>query len=281
MKAIFFRFFVLFCMARVLIGCNTGIKNDSENNILFDSFFVDKAYHLLDVETNPKCSLQIQFVYPKDYTNKDILKLVQQQFISGFLGDEYVSFAPKEAAEQYALNFIAKYKEEEDNFKMELENHGHETMESWYSYNETSNNQIVYNRNDVLSFVVYKDCYYGGAHGSHQYINRVVDLKTGQQIMENDIFVDDYPDDLANIIVNGIASANQVEVTELENIGFFNVKEIYPNKNFYVDETGITYTFNEYEIAAYVVGPVSITIPYDKIRYLLRQESPVSSIAFR
>jgi hypothetical protein len=72
-----------------------------------------------------------------------------------------------------------------------------------------------------------------------------------------------------------------VEIAELENIGFFNLDEISSNNNFYADEIGITYTFNEYEIAAYVVGPVTIQIPYDKIRHLLRRESPVSDIAFR
>ena len=281
MKKFFCRLIVLFCVTGALIGCNSGTKTDSENNIRFDSLFVDKAYRLLEVEANPQCSLQIKFVYPTDYTNVEILRLLQQQFISGFLGDEYLNLAPKEAAEQYAQDFIEAYKAEEEIFRIEVENHGHDTMESWYTYNETSNNYIVYNRNDIVSFVAYKDCYYGGAHGSHQYTNRVVDLKTGQQITESDIFVEDYPDDLAIILVNRIALANQVEVTELENIGFFDVNEIYPNRNFYVDETGITYTFNEYEIAAYVVGPVSVTIPYDKIRHLLRKESPVSSIVFR
>jgi hypothetical protein len=81
--------------------------------------------------------------------------------------------------------------------------------------------------------------------------------------------------------VDAIALSNNVEIAELENIGFFNLDEIYPNNNFYADETGITYTFNEYEIAAYVVGAVSVQIPYENIRHLLRRESPVSELAFR
>ena len=263
------------------MSCNSVTKNISDNNIRFDSLVVDKTYHLLGVETNPQCSLQIKFVFPTDYADKDILLLVQQQFISGFLGNEYIRFSPKDAVERYAQDFIEAYMAEEDNFQIELENHGYDTMEAWYSYSETSNNQLIYNRNDIVSFTVYKDCYYGGAHGSHYYINRVIDLKTGFQVTENEIFADDFQDALAKIIVNVIASSNQVKVSELEDIGFFNVNEIYPNRNFYVDETGITYTFNEYEIAAYVVGTVSVQIPYEQIRHLLRQESPVATIAFR
>jgi len=281
MKVFSLKSIVLFCLTGLFIGCNPNSKNDLDNKIQFDSLLVDKSYHLSGIATNPKCSLQIRFVYPDDYSDKEILRLLQQEFVSGFFGDEYISLTPQEAAEKYARDFIEAYKAEEENYKIELENHGPGTMELWYSYNETSNNQIVYNRKDMISFVVYKDCYYGGAHGAHTYINRTIDLKTGLQISENEIFVDDYQDDLAKIIVDEIALSNQVNVSELENIGFFNVDEIYPNKNFYVDETGITYIFNEYEIAAYVVGPVSAAIPYEKIRHLLRKETPVSNIAFR
>jgi glycerol-3-phosphate O-acyltransferase len=109
----------------------------------------------------------------------------------------------------------------------------------------------------------------------------VIDLKTGRRVMENEIFIDDYQDDLAKVIVESIALLNNVDdANDLEDIGFFNVNEIYPNKNFHVDETGITYTFNEYEIAAYALGATSIQIPYEKIRHLLRKESPIASLVF-
>ena len=281
MKALLSKLILIFSLTGFLIGCNSGTKRVSENNIRFDSLAVDRSYHLLNIETNPKCSLQIKFVYPVDYPNREILLLMQQQFIAGFFGNDYVNLSPKDAAEHYANDFIEAYKAEENNFKTDRDNHGTELIESWYSNDEAAGNQIVFNQNDIISIVVFRECYYGGAHGSHQFINMAIDLKTGRRITEDDIFTDDYQDNLANLIVSGIALSNHVEAAELENIGFFNVGEIYPNKNFSVDKTGITYTFNEYEIAAYAVGAVSVHIPYEKIRHLLRKESPVSSIAFQ
>ena len=281
MKTLSSKYILLFCMTGLLVGCNTGAQKVSENNIQFDSLFVEKTYHLLGVDTNPKCSLNIKFIYPVNYASREMLSLVQEQFVSGFFGDEFVNFTPKEAADKYADTYIAAYKAEENDYKNDREKHESEPLDSWYSYNETKNNQIVYNRKDIVSFVVFTEYFKGGAHSVHNYSNRVIDLKTGRRIAENEIFIDDYQDALAKIMVDGIALANNVEVAELENIGFFDVNEIYPNKNFYVDETGITYTFNEYEIAAYVVGPVTVQIPFEKIRYLLRRESPVAHIAFR
>ena len=292
MKTVLSKWFLPFSLTLLLISCNTGELKFSENNIQFDSISVEKTYYFFDIETNPNYSLQINFIYPVDYSSKQILNLIQQQFVSGFFGDKYGDFSPNEAVEKYIDDFIIEYKEEEDNYKIELdefnaEEHEHdhdhdaEFNELWYSKNETFINKIIYNRNDLLSFVVYKEGYYGGAQASHNYINRVIDLKTGQRITEDDIFVLDYQDDLTEFIIDAIAFSNNVEIDELENIGFFDVNEIYPNKNFYVDETGIFYTYNEYEISAYVVGEVTIQIPYEKIRHLLRPESPLSEIAFR
>jgi len=281
MKIVIAKCMLTFCLTGLLIGCHPGTRKFSDNNIQFDSLVVNKTYHILEVDTNPTCLLQINFVYPVNYENKDLLKSVQQQFIAGFFGPEFADLAPNEATEKYVADFLKTLKDYEKDFLVDIENHDMEMEETWYSIEETISDQIVYNRNDLISFVAYKTGYYGGAHGSHTLTNRVINLKTGLQITEDEIFIKDYQEDLAKIIVDAIALSNNVEIAELENLGFFNVAEIYPNKNFYVDETGITYTYNEYEIAAYVIGPVTVHIPYEKILHLMQKTSPIAAIAFQ
>ncbi|HNP92166.1 RsiV family protein, partial [Macellibacteroides fermentans] len=55
---------------------------------------------------------------------------------------------------------------------------------------------------------------------------------------------------------------------------------IFPNGNFSVDETGINYTFNEYEIAAYVVGATHVHLSFEEIKHLARKESPIAHLVF-
>ena len=118
-----------------------------------------------------------------------------------------------------------------------------------------SSDDIAYNKNDILSYTVNFENYTGGAHGAHSFTNHVIDMKTGNLIKEDDIFIEGFQEDLAQILIDRIAKQNTVEnPKELENIGFFSIDEIFPNGNFLIDDNGITYTFNEYEIAAYVVG---------------------------
>ena len=109
----------------------------------------------------------------------------------------------------------------------------------------------------------------------------MVNLETGNRVTEDDIFNDDYEEDLAKILVEAIALYNNVDkVADLENIGFYNINEIFPNRNFYVDDVGVTYTFNENDIAAGALGATSVRIPYEKIRHLLRKDSPIAHLAF-
>lgn len=266
-------------LSALITGCNTGTKKVAKNDLKFDSISVEKTYHLLDNPDNPNCNLQIKFVYPAKFANKEILKSIQQHFVSSYFGDDYENVTPQEAVAKYTEDYLKAYKELEPEFKSEVANADEQPVGAWFSYYEMSSDDIAYNQNDLLSYTVNFENYTGGAHGAHTFNNHVLDLKTGKALTEEDIFIENYQDSLAKILVDQIAKQNNVtDPKELENIGFFSVDEIFPNSNFLVDETGITYTFNEYEIAAYVVGAVRVHLPFNEIQYLLKKDSPISSL---
>ena len=105
-------------------------------------------------------------------------------------------------------------------------------------------------------------------------------IETNIMDFDEDIYGEDYQELLAEILVHAITRDNDLsDPKELENIGFFSVDEIYPNNNFYVDDQGITYTFNEYEVAAYVVGPVHVHLSFDEVSVLLKPDTPVARLA--
>lgn len=271
----------LFLISIIVSGCNTGTTKTADNDITFDSISVDKTYHLLDNPENPNCNLQLNFIYPTKYDNKDILKKIQKQFVLSYYGDNYESLSPEEATAKYTEDYLNSYKELTSEFEVEVTKSDDSPVGAWFSYYEMSSNDIAYNKNDILSYTVNFDNYTGGAHGAHSFTNHVIDMKTGDLITEEDIFIDGYQEDLAQILVDRIAKQNSVEnPKELENIGFFSIDEIFPNGNFLIDDYGITYTFNEYEIAAYVVGASNVHLPYVEIQYLLKRDSPIAHLAF-
>lgn len=270
-----------FLISIVASSCITGAKKTADNDITFDSISVDKTYHLLENPENPNCNLQINFTFPAQYDNKDILKKVQKQFVSSYFGDSYETLSPEEATAKYTEDYLNSYKELTDEYKAELAKADDTPVGAWFSYYEMSSDDIAYNKNDIISYTVNFENYTGGAHGAHSFTNHVINLKTGNPITEEDIFVDGYQEDLAQILIDRIAKQNSLDdVKELENIGFFSIDEIFPNGNFLIDDNGITYTYNEYEIAAYVVGATNVHLPYEEIQHLLKKESPIAHLAF-
>ena len=268
-----------FLLGVLVTACNTNTKQTAENDIKFDSIRVEKKYHMLDKPDNPNCDLQLNFTYPVKLPNKEILKKIQHDFVLSYFGENYENLTPEEAVAKYTEDYLNAYKELEVDFKADLEKKDDLPVGAWFSYNEMSSDEIVYNQNEILSYTVNFENYTGGAHGSHAYTNHVIHLKTGNAITEEDIFIDNYQDGLAQILVDHIAKQNKIEnAKDLENIGFFSIEEIFPNGNFLVDGDGITYTFNEYEIAAYVVGATNVFLPYEEIQYLLKKDSPISKL---
>ena len=272
---------VLFLISVFVSGCNIGTKKTTDNDVTFDSISVDKTYHLLENPENPNCNLQINFTYPAKYDNKDILKKIQQQFVYSYFGDGYENLSPEEATAKYTEDYLNNYKDLEDEYKAEVAKADETPVGAWFSYFEMSSDDIAYNKNDILSYTVNFENYTGGAHGAHSFTNHVIDMKTGNLIKEDDIFIEGFQEDLAQILIDRIAKQNTVEnPKELENIGFFSIDEIFPIGIFLIDDNGITYTFNEYEIAAYVVGATNVHLPYEEIQYLLKKESPIAHLAF-
>lgn len=282
----------LLLLVRMLTGCQSEGKESEENAIRFDSLAVEKTYPIDNKgeDATQERVLRIHFTYPIAYANSAVLEAVQQLFVKSVLGDAYTGMPVKEAMDKYTTDYGSQMKREVSDFEQDTEAQSSADLESEdmdasdhpeSPEYELITDSILYNQNDLLCYSVYREYSTGMPTVSRSYTYWVVDLKTGKRVMENDIFNDDYRDDLAKIIVDAIAVANNVDkVADLENIGFYNVNEIYPNRNFYVDDIGITYTFNENDIATNALGATTVRIPYEMIRHLLRKDSPIAHLAF-
>jgi len=268
---------IMVTITLMITSCKTENKKGQKNDIQFTSISKEETYHLLGDVDNPNCNLQLNFNYPEKYADKEILKKIQTLFTYSYFGETYELLSPEEAVDQYVKDYLEMYKELEEDYKEDLSKAATTPVGAWYSYYETSSNDIVFNMDNLISYTVNFENYTGGAHGTHSQTNHVINLENGEFITESDIFIEGFENAMAQMLVDAIAKQNDLQdPKELENIGYFSVDEIYPNGNILIDESGITYSFNEYEIAAYVIGVTNVHFPFDKIKHLLRQESPIA-----
>ena len=251
----------------------------NDNVVVFDTIQVNKIESINYKKSKLNCNLQIVFIYPVACKNSSLLSDLQKIFVEKIFPNKYANLSPQEAMDNFSTQYIEDFKsiKAEDFFEEDyiLED------ENSFIYELNLENEIRYNKNNLISFVVKNINYEGGAHASHSIYSYVIDLNTGKVLSEEDFAGKNYKKNLAPIIVQKIAAAKGLSnVSLLESVGGYTaIKDIVPNENFIIDEKGITYYFNEYEIAAYFVGITEVFIPYEELKAYITNDNPISSLA--
>ncbi len=289
--------FMLFgTLALSLLSCNNAMQKEkaAERSVELDTIRVAQRSHLEGDTANPYCEISVEFIYPISSSGVNAATL-QQFFTQNMLGNAFAEMTPEAAVEAYVKNYIENYTYDAETYRESvtdlkewnefipdtgLQDQEHRASGDFYTYYESLSNRIVYNRHGVLSFQVEQSNSKGGATSFVSFRNWVIDVNSGKQVTENELFRAGYDQALQNLIISSLLEQNKVKsVEELEDLGFFGVREIVPNRNFLLTEKGITYTYNKGEYSAYQLDAPEVFIPYSAIRSLLRENTPAAKLA--
>jgi hypothetical protein len=257
------------------ISCKNKTKI-TENTLSFDVIRTDETYPVGN--GNCSCHLSIKFMYPSAYKDQDKLHKLQSAFIERMFSMQYAGLSPQQAVDSFKTQYVKDFQCE--NFTGEDYNPEDEIDFQYYLNME---NKITYNQDDLVSFFVESEIYTGGAHGAHVISGYVIDLNTGEYITEDSFAGTDYQKNISDIIIKKIAKEKKVSTPQqLEIIGYNNISDAAPNGNFTIDKKGITYYFNEYEIAAYFIGVTKVFIPYEELKaFIANDDNPIAALAKR
>ena len=290
-------FIPLLLISILIISCNNRVdsKFRVENDIEFDTIRTAKRHYIDEDQKNPYCDIRIEFVFPK--TNKETeLNSIQQFFVKSMFGSSFEQLSPEQAVDAYISNYFINYSKDANTFRetvvdmnelnslipdIDLHDSEHVMNDMFYSYFESISDSITFNQYDIISFQVKQSNSKGKPNSFYvSFSNYVLNLNTGKQILEGDIFIAGYDKAMQNIIIAALIEKNDVETLEdLEDIGYFGIREIVPNKNFLINDKGITYTFNKGEYSAYQLDAPEVFIPYNIIGPLLRENTIISKLA--
>lgn len=292
---------LLLCLALIattlcIASCqntNSG-KQSAEKSAEFDTVRIAKRNHLEGDTTNPYCDIKVEFIYPVSSSGvgQDTL---QHFFIQNTFGATYANLPPHDAVEEYIKNYIENYTYDAGTYResvtdmkalnelipgIDLHDSEHRMDESFYSYYEVLSNNIMYNLNGVISFQVEQSNNKDGATSYTSYRNYVIDVNNGQQITEYEMFQAGYDQALQHLIITSLLEQNNVKsVEELEDLGYFGIREIIPNENFLLTDRGIIYTYNKGEYSAYQLNAPEVFIPYSTIRSIMRDQTVAAKLA--
>lgn len=260
-------------------SCNSKMKNTG--SFEFDSIKIDEKVHMFGDTAKPACNLILDFTYITKSSDKPLKDSLNNLFVAAFFGEEYVGESIDQIVDLYKETYITEYREDlEPMYLEDLKNReNREMIQSWYSYYRKLDSSIDFYEKDLLVYRVDLYEYTGGAHGIYHSGFMNINLQTMTPLAMDDIFVGDYTEPLTELLWQQLMQDNDVSSREeLEDMGFGLTGDLMPVNEFILSKDGITFYYNVYEFAPYVMGPVEIKLPYSKISHMLSDEKIISQI---
>jgi len=253
MKKLLFFSFVFF----TILSCKDPVKTTVPE---FDKIEIDKKIFASNDSTKPYMRLNLTLTYPVAYQNDTILSHLQKIFVKAFVGEDYLSKSPKGAFEAYEADFT------ED--ALSLAHDMNDDLGLFGECFQKIKTDVVDTTRNLITVKTEIESYMGGAHGSHTLNYYNIDRSSIIVLTEKDIFSSYSEDKVTALIVGGLKKKYGEQVKDV----LFDIDAVRPNGNFRFDQLGLVYVYNEYEIAPYSSGMIIITIPYEKVDPLLKEE---------
>lgn len=238
-----------------------------------------KRYYLTKDTTKGWLNLDFEVEIPTEFADTTVLNSIRATIIANLFGDEYISQPNDSLVPFFAKELLTDYRENNQPLIEELDS------TSQYSFN---------NEHTILGFSLLSDkiiyvygieryVYMGGAHGLETRNFYNFDLKTGKVITEKDLFKANFESELAKLIKARIVEESKESnedqkaepIADLEETDFW-TDSIKSNGNFYITDEGINYVFNPYEIAPYYMGQTEVTLPFSRLKSLLKPNSIIA-----
>lgn len=253
-----------------------GCKQESRlaGNLKFDNITHEESQHLFDDASKPEAKLKIDFSFIKESSDEKMKDSVNHMLQKLVFGEKYSIQEPQQSVKLFADNYFSTYhKDLEPMYREENTEMGGEPNETWYSYEYETETKVEYYDKHLLTYRFYMEEFTGGAHSIYFTYFQNIDLRTLKQIELNDLLIGEYDEELTEMLIAQLmkdVGASTKE--ELEEYGYGTTADIIPTENFKLTPGGISFLYNIYEIAPYVIGPVEIDLSFKQLDPILNTE---------
>lgn len=264
--------FFLLTASFFFFSCGNNM-NKNTGSLEFDSIQVNETAHLFSDTTKPACNLIINLAFADQSSDTRLKDSLNTYFISACLGDKYIAMQPEEAIKEYTKKYISDYRSDLEPLYQKEANDSSSDVGAWYSYYKYIQSHVQFYAKDLLIYRYRYEEYTGGAHGIYMTSFLNIDLRTLSPIRLDNLFAEGYEEALTDLLWNQLMAMHKVTSREeLEEMGYASTGELAPTENFYLSKEGITFYYNVYDIAPYVMGAIEISIPWEMLQHLLKED---------
>lgn len=248
----------------ILISC----ESVDEDTILFDDVCADKEVKLSNEEDSPVCSVHLQLAYATEkngHKAEVINNAIQKRLL------EMNDLTMKQAVDSFANSYTDSYRR---NFlPLYNQDRADTTKRSWYEYHYVITTSTQSGGKGTTSYLATIDYFEGGAHGVNQQQTIVFDNQNGKELSLDDLFVKGYEKKLTPILLKSLKEKTGAKNNkDLKKMGYLNQMDMFPSKNFILNDETVTFIYNPYEIASYDKGSTELTISLDALNSILKKK---------
>jgi hypothetical protein len=141
-----------------------------------------------------------------------------------------------------------------------------------YTWEAMITGEVLLDRPTMVTVSIDSYVFTGGAHGMTKTQQLVFDAATGKQLRLADFFAPGFEIVLDKLIERRFRQMKGLSPNEALNGqkgGLFE-NAIHHNENFAVTGSGIRFLFNQYEIAPYAVGQITIDLSFNDLKGILK-----------
>lgn len=226
-------------------------------------------------------SIELNVEIPVCFDDENVLDSIRNTIITNLFGSEYVKVANDSLVMKFTNDLKLEYKLTNEPILNEMDE------KSLYSFNNEHilDGFSLLNDENIYSYGINRYVFMGGAHGLNTINYMNFSIKTGKQITESDIFLKNTNAKLTELIKKRIVEQSKEDeglepIKNLEKTDYW-IDAIKPNGNFYITDESLNYVFNPYEIGPYYLGITEVSIPYDRLKNILKPNSAINYLIKR
>ena len=231
-----------------------------------------------DFEVKPNKSQMIQEVELKKYSFKDSIPTKPRIAIFDFSTETFQIANPKKLA---GINNINKELGVIDNFNEDFSFWKESPEEFMYLYEYHNSYGFIYRDNSIISINRMMYCYAGGAHGNLEYRPIVYSLENGKILNEkvSDLVYSIEDKKLIALLRKKLIEQMKERYSDEDNSdeelkrGYFDFETIRLNDHYEVNALGINFVYNQYEVASYAAGIITISFTYEELKPFVKKDS--------
>ncbi len=143
---------------------------------------------------------------------------------------------------------------------------------AWFNHRISINGTTSTGLSGCINYTIKSESYSGGAHGYYADIYMNFDPTSGQEIKLCDIFTVNFEEPLSATLIQALG--RELGATTPEQInekGYFNIRELYPTENFLLAADSIIFLYNPYDIAPYSTGQTRIAVGYNELQGIIKK----------